>query len=126
MKTRREFLAAAPAGILAASALLDAAAEPRGVRVGCQTNAWRIDPNDFNQVLAVLRQLKTLGFETGFRNVQGQFANAAPARKQIEQTGLQFSPRISSWTSTIRKRRSRRWSWFGTSRTAPSRSARSD
>ncbi|MGH9839127.1 MAG: sugar phosphate isomerase/epimerase family protein [Blastocatellia bacterium] len=93
MKTRREFLVAAPAGIFAASAFLDAAAEPRGVRIGCQTNAWRIDPNDFNQVLAVLRQLKTLGFEgfeTGFRNVQGQFSIAAPARKQIEQTGLQF------------------------------------
>jgi sugar phosphate isomerase/epimerase len=89
MTTRRQFLAAVPAGAFAASAL----AKSAGVRIGCQTNAWRIDPADFNQVLDVLRKLKGLGFEgfeTGFRNVQGQFANAAPARKQIEQTGLQF------------------------------------
>lgn len=93
MITRRQFLAAMPAGMFAASVSLDAPAEPTSVKIGCQTNAWRIDPNDFNQVLAVLRKLKELGFagfETGFRNVQGQFANAAAARKQIEQTGLQF------------------------------------
>ncbi len=63
------------------------------VRIGCQTNAWRIDPSDFNSLLAVLGTLKELGyegFETGFRNVQGQFGNSVNARKQIEQTGLQF------------------------------------
>lgn len=93
MTTRRQFLASVPAGIFAAPAFLDARAEPAGVKIGCQTNAWRIDPNDFNQVLAVLRKLKELGFEgfeTGFRNVQAQFASAAVARKQIEQTGLRF------------------------------------
>jgi sugar phosphate isomerase/epimerase len=63
------------------------------VRIGCQTNAWRIDPADFNSLLFVLGKLKELGydgFETGFRNVQEQFGNADKARKQIEQTGLQF------------------------------------
>ncbi|MFN0123736.1 MAG: sugar phosphate isomerase/epimerase family protein [Blastocatellia bacterium] len=66
---------------------------PARVRLGCQTNAWRIDANDFSQVLAVLGKLKELGYdgyETGFRNVQGQFANAATARRQLEATGLSF------------------------------------
>jgi inosose dehydratase len=90
MKNRREFLVAAATGVWAVGVR---PAQSSGVRIGCQTNAWRIDPNDFNQVLAVLRKLKELGFEgfeTGFRNVQGQFAQAASARKQIEATGQEF------------------------------------
>jgi sugar phosphate isomerase/epimerase len=92
MISRREFLAAAPAGVLAASSAFWLA-KSATVRIGCQTNAWRIDPADFNQVLGVLAKLKELGFdgfETGFRNVQGQFENAVAARRQIEKTGLQF------------------------------------
>jgi sugar phosphate isomerase/epimerase len=92
MLSRRTFLAALPLGANALSAL---AARPRttGVKFGCQTNAWRIDPRDFSQVLAVLAKLKELGydgFETGFRNIQPQFGNIAAARAQIEKTGLQF------------------------------------
>ncbi len=63
-----------------------------GVRLGCQTNAWRIDPNNFSQLLSVLNTLKSLqfeGFETGFRNLEGQFGKAE-ARRQIEATGLTF------------------------------------
>jgi sugar phosphate isomerase/epimerase len=91
MKNRREFLATAVASVWAAHP--GELANASGVRIGCQTNAWRIDPANFNQVLAVLGTLKALGFEgfeTGFRNVQGQFANAASARRQIARTGLQF------------------------------------
>jgi inosose dehydratase len=95
MRSRRDFLAALPAALAAAQTPCWAASQlaPTRVKLGCQTNAWRIDPHDFNQVLAVLGQLKTLGFdgfETGFRNVQGQFGQAAAARRQLEQTGLQF------------------------------------
>ncbi|MEJ7712408.1 MAG: sugar phosphate isomerase/epimerase family protein [Pyrinomonadaceae bacterium] len=69
------------------------AAAPSRIKIGCQTNAWRIDPRDFSQflnVLSVLKDLKFAGFETGFRNVQGQFANATQARQQIEKIGLTF------------------------------------
>ncbi len=96
MITRRDFLAALPLGALAASSCLrgtPARGEKPGVRIGCQTNAWRIDPTDFSQVLKVLAKLKELGFdgfETGFRNLQPQFGNAVSVRAQIEQTGLQF------------------------------------
>jgi inosose dehydratase len=96
MISRREFFTA-PMVLASAATLLSAAPKSAynagGVRLGCQTNAWRIDPANFNSLLDVLRQLKSLGydgFETGFRNVQGQFSNSAAARKQIEATGLKF------------------------------------
>jgi len=96
MISRREFFTA-PMVVASAAALLSAAPKSAyndgGVKLGCQTNAWRIDPASFNSLLDVLRQLKSLGydgFETGFRNVQGQFSNSVAARKQIEATGLKF------------------------------------
>lgn len=61
------------------------------VRIGCQTNAWRINPVNFQDLLGVLAKLKELGFdgyETSFRNLQGQFANAASTRKILDATGL--------------------------------------
>jgi len=96
MISRRKFFAA-PLGVAFAAASLRAAQKPdharASVRIGCQTNAWRIDPNNFDSLLAVLGTLKELGydgFETGFRNVQGQFGNLAAARARIEKTGLKF------------------------------------
>lgn len=92
MISRREFLAA-PIAVASTVALLQAAPKNIGVKIGCQTNAWRIDPNNFDSLVEVLRQLKELGYEgyeTGFRNVQGQFANSAAVRKQLEVTGLKF------------------------------------
>ncbi len=92
MISRREFLAA-PLAVTSAAALIPAAPKSVGVKIGCQTNAWRIDPNNFDSLLAVLGKLKELGYEgyeTGFRNVQGQFAIAATARKQLEAFGLKF------------------------------------
>lgn len=92
MISRRTFLAALP---LSAVSIYQVAAMPPlpRVKLGCQTNAWRIDPRDFSQVLNVLAKLQQLGFdgfETGFRNLQPQFGNLAQARAQIEKTGLQF------------------------------------
>jgi inosose dehydratase len=92
MISRREFFAAFPVAALL-PALVGAGQNAVGVKIGCQTNAWRIDSNNFDSLLDVLRKLKELGyegFETGFRNVQGQFANAGAALKQIEQIGLKF------------------------------------
>lgn len=94
MLPRRTFLAALSSGMIGSVAGIKAlTARISGVKLGCQTNAWRIDPRDFAQVLKVLTKLKDLGFdgfETGFRNIQPQFGNLAQARAQIEKTGLQF------------------------------------
>jgi len=88
--SRREFLYAIPAGAaLASVAPLTAAAA--GPHIGCQTNAWPLKAGDFDQFLGVLGTLKSLGFEgfeTSFRNVQGQYAKAAAARAQIEKIGV--------------------------------------
>jgi len=97
--SRRVFLSTIPAGAVVAGItrgaegawrpFADAAAT--GLHIGCQTNAWPLKAGDFPQFLGVLRTLKGLGFEgfeTSFRNVQAQYATAAAARAQIEQTGL--------------------------------------
>ena len=44
----------------------------------------------FLDVLGTLKSLGFEGFETSFRNVQGQYADAAAARARLEQTGLAF------------------------------------
>lgn len=62
MILRREFLTAVPI-----AALLQAAPRVGGVKIGCQTNAWRIDPANFDTLLDVLRKLKELGYR-GFEN----------------------------------------------------------
>lgn len=92
MISRRKFLTA-PLCVASAVALVQAAPKTAGVRLGCQTNAWPIDAKNFDSLLAVLGKLKELGYEgyeTGFRNVQGQFGNAIAARKQFEKFGLRF------------------------------------
>ncbi len=64
-----------------------------GIHFGAQTNAWRIDPQDFHSFLAVLDQIRQVGyagFETGFANVRQQFPHAAEARQRIAGTGLNF------------------------------------
>ncbi len=65
----------------------------REFKFGAQTNAWKIDPKDFNSLLGVLAQVKEVGysgFETGFLNVRSQFATAPAARRKLQQTGLTF------------------------------------
>ena len=60
---------------------------------GVQLNAFSIDPENFSTFLDALSEVKRIGyegFESGFRFVNGQFANPAAARKQIEQSGLTF------------------------------------
>jgi sugar phosphate isomerase/epimerase len=94
MNARREFLKslAASAAISAAARGVFAAGAPQ-VHFGCQTNAWPIIPNDFSSVLAVIRKIRDYGyegFETGFANVQGQFENAAQAKRQIADLGMRF------------------------------------
>jgi inosose dehydratase len=90
--SRRDFLSCIPAGAMLTAFPLSAAAAA-GPHIGAQTNAWPLKPGDFAQFLDVLGTLKSLGFEgfeTSFRNVQAQYADAAPARARLEQTGLTF------------------------------------
>jgi inosose dehydratase len=75
---------------LGASPLL---ASSTGISLGCQTNAWAIDPSRFDSLLSVLAKIGELGFagfETGFRNLQSQADHPGSARQQIESSGLQF------------------------------------
>src|ERR1039458_5214663 len=90
MTSRREVLLAA-AGLAAGRGLW--AAGRAKVHLGCQTNAWAIDPRDFSNVLAVIRKVKDYGydgFETGFANVQTQFDNPAAAKASLDAMGLKF------------------------------------
>lgn len=100
-RTRREVLKAMGAlgvsGALTSLGLSKAFAEerhtPPGIHFGVQLNAFPINPKDFQSFLDTLTVVKKVGyqgFETGFHNVSQQFANPAPARSGIEQTGLTF------------------------------------
>ena len=64
-----------------------------GIKFGVQLNAFPIDPKNFQTFLTTLATIKQIGyqgFESGFRNVQEQFASPQTARRQIEDTGLTF------------------------------------
>lgn len=66
---------------------------PAGIRFGVQLNAFPIDPKNFSSFLGALDQVKQIGydgFESSFRNLNGQFAAPAHARSAIERTGLTF------------------------------------
>jgi|GEM_PF-769275 len=65
-----------------------------GVRLGAQTNAWTIDPQNLDSFLAVLNQIKKIGyagFETGYFNLTSQFDSPSAARRKIDDTGLIFT-----------------------------------
>ncbi len=86
MLTRRHLLLAA-LGTAAANA---AGANPV---VGCQTNAWKINPPDFEELLGKAAALKALGFasfECNVRFVESQFGKPREARERIAETGLVF------------------------------------
>jgi inosose dehydratase len=64
-----------------------------GIHFGAQLNAFPIDPKRFQtflDALAAVKQIGYQGFESSFRNVNGQFGDPAPARHQIERFGLTF------------------------------------
>jgi sugar phosphate isomerase/epimerase len=91
MLNRRQFLAAAP--LAAALPRLAWAAATAAPQVACQGNAWQIKTDDFADLLKRLADMKRLGyaaFECNVRFVEGQFATAAEARRQIAATGMTF------------------------------------
>jgi sugar phosphate isomerase/epimerase len=64
-----------------------------GISLGCQTNAWPVDPAHFDSLLSVLGKIRELGFagfETGFRNLESQAEHLESARQKIAASGLQF------------------------------------
>ena len=74
-------------------ALAESGHTPPGIRFGVQLNAFPINPKNFQTFLDALAEVKQVGyqgFEAGFRLVNQQFDDPAPARRQIEQTGLTF------------------------------------
>ena len=86
MMSRRTLVFGAPVAALAAKS-------GASVHAGCQTNAWPIDPKDLSSLLNALGAIKQIGFEgfeTGFRNLQGQFAQPASARESLKKSGLRF------------------------------------
>lgn len=87
--SRRSLFASLP-GVLAAA---QSKPKMRPIHLGCQTNAWAIDPKILPTFLAVLQKIKGYdyeGFETSFMNLQDHFAKAASVRSEIEKTGLRF------------------------------------
>jgi sugar phosphate isomerase/epimerase len=97
MTTRRNILkgmsALAIGGALPAAKGFAAAPAPSGIQLGAQTNAWAIDPTNFGSLLAVLGNIKQLGyagFETGFRNLWAEFDSPDAARRRLADTGLAF------------------------------------
>jgi inosose dehydratase len=63
------------------------------IRFGAQTNAWPIDPNNFDTLIGALSQIRQVGyagFETGFLNLRSQFTNAEEVRSRIASIGLTF------------------------------------
>lgn len=63
------------------------------VRFGAQTNAFPIQPANFQSFLQALRQIRDAGyegFETGFINLRSQAKTLSQARREIEITGLAF------------------------------------
>jgi len=75
------------------SELVEKPTERPAIQFGAQTNAWAIDPKRFDTLLAVLTQIRQIGysgFETGFGNLMNQFRSPRTTRRQIENTGLTF------------------------------------
>jgi sugar phosphate isomerase/epimerase len=78
---------------LAGRALAQRRRTDPNVRFGVQLNAFPIDPKNFSNFLRTVGEVKKIGyqgFESSYRLVERQFGTPAPARRQIEQTGLVF------------------------------------
>jgi sugar phosphate isomerase/epimerase len=77
--------------ILAASAAL--AARKPDLRLGCQTNSWRIDPKQLSSFSSVAERVRSFGFdgiETSFRNVQEHFGTPGEVKAVLAKAGQTF------------------------------------
>jgi inosose dehydratase len=93
MISRRQFLRSVPLSAALPSLLRAADDSSPRPRVGCQANAYPIEPGDFDELLKRATDLKRMGyegFECNIRFVEGKFGNTEEARAQIESTGMKF------------------------------------
>ena len=93
MISRRQFLLTVPLSAALPSLLRAADASSPRPQVGCQANAYPIEPGDFDDLLKRAADLKRMGyegFECNYRFVEGKFRNTEEARAQIESTGIKF------------------------------------
>ena len=63
------------------------------IRVGCQTRAYGSplpDPKNFFAALEGLKRAGYEGFETNFRSLEWGFADPGPAKKRLEETGVEM------------------------------------
>jgi inosose dehydratase len=97
---RRRFLKSTSAAALLAAwgqppqaQSIDSHGAPSTIRLGAQTNAWAIDPNNrdtFFTVLEQIRQVGYTGFETGFFNLMKDFSAPKQTAEKIQSSGLEF------------------------------------
>jgi sugar phosphate isomerase/epimerase len=82
--SRRSLLAGLPATLFAARS---------GLRLGCQTNSWHIDPKSLSSFAAALEHVKSFGFsgiETSYRNLELHYAEPAEVRSLLAKAGQKF------------------------------------
>lgn len=78
---------------VALSGVGQASEHNKNIQLGAQTNAWAIDPKNLDSFLAVLQQIRQVGyagFETGFFNLINQFDSPSEAAERIAASGLTF------------------------------------
>lgn len=79
--------------LLAAACAVPAGAAPSAKRIGCQTNAWKLQSTEFPVLLEKVRALRELGFrafECNVRYVASQFAKPREGRARLAETGVSF------------------------------------
>jgi sugar phosphate isomerase/epimerase len=77
--------------VLGASAGL--AASKADIRLGCQTNSWRIDPKQVSSFASVVERVRSFefrGIETSFRNVQEHFGRPDDVKAALAKSGQTF------------------------------------
>ena len=126
--SRREFLGSIPAGV-ALSAALPTALAAAGPRIGCQTNAWPLKPDDFDLFLSVLGKLEVARVR-GLRDQLPQRRRPVPDGGGGAGADRADRPRVRRPPHLPERVRppapaSRRWTSCGRRQTAQPRSARS-
>lgn len=63
------------------------------ISVGCQTNAWKIDPADYVSQVSLWAKIRELGFagiETSFRNLEPHFERGGEIASQLRRLALRL------------------------------------
>jgi inosose dehydratase len=90
---RRKFLQTTSAAAVLLAKGRSFATSTGTIRLGAQTNAWAIDPNNPDSFFSVLNQIKQVGyagFETGFFNLIDTFDAPRQTAGKIHASGVEF------------------------------------